>query len=80
MAKKNNIRSMRFSDTVIDMIERQQGRNFTEKFDNLVTRCMWELPRKEEELADLQRRIERERERLKAIRKKIQELDELLYT
>lgn len=33
---KNNIRSMRFSDCMIEII--------TQKFEALATRCMWELP------------------------------------
>lgn len=57
MARKNNIRSMRFSDDVIEMIESQQGRNFSEKFENLVTRCMWELPEKERRIAELDKDI-----------------------
>lgn len=57
MARKNNIRSMRFSDDVIEMIESQQGRNFSEKFENLVTRCMWELPEKERRIAELDKEI-----------------------
>ena len=50
MAKKNNIRSIRFSDEIIEMIESQAGETFTAKFEALVTRCMWELPKKEKEL------------------------------
>lgn len=57
MASKNNIRSMRFSDTMIEMIEAQVGDTFTAKFEALVTRCMWELPKKEAELEQLERRI-----------------------
>ena len=44
MAQKNNIRSIRFSDELAELIDRQVGRTFTEKFENLVTRCVWELP------------------------------------
>lgn len=57
MEKKSNIRSMRFSDTMIEMIESQVGNTFTAKFEALVTRCMWELPAKEKELKSLERRI-----------------------
>lgn len=57
MARKNNIRSMRFSDDMIEMIESQAGHNFSEKFENLVTRCMWELPEKERKLAELDKKI-----------------------
>lgn len=63
MAGKN-IRSMRFSDEIIQMIESQTGENFTQKFENLVTRCMWELPQKERELASINEMIRTRREQL----------------
>lgn len=64
MAAKNNIRSIRFSDELAELIDRQVGDTFTQKFENLVTRCVWELPQKEKELARIQADIQRERERL----------------
>ena len=57
MANKTNIRSLRFSDELAELIEGQQGQNFTEKFENLVTRCVWEVPARGKELAELERRI-----------------------
>lgn len=68
MASKNNIRSMRFSDEIIEMIEQQTGNTFTQKFENLVTRCCWELPAKERELAEIQKSIDQERKRLVDLR------------
>ena len=65
MAAKNNIRSIRFSDELAELIEQQQGRSFTEKFENLITRCVWELPAKEEELFKLETRIQEKREQLR---------------
>lgn len=70
MAKKSNIRSIRFSDEIIDMIETQTGDNFTAKFEALVTRCVWELPRKQQELKEIQKQIENERKNLRIIREK----------
>lgn len=64
MAQKNNIRSIRFSDELAELIDQQIGRTFTEKFENLVTRCVWELPGKEEQLRRIQEQIDRERQRL----------------
>ena len=61
MANKTNIRSIRFSDELAELIEGQQGQNFTEKFENLVTRCVWEVPAREKELAELERRIREKR-------------------
>ena len=64
MGQKNNIRSIRFSDELAELIDRQVGRTFTEKFENLVTRCVWELPQREKQLEDIQKQIDQERERL----------------
>lgn len=64
MAGKNNIRSIRISDEMAELIDRQAGSNFTEKWENLVTRCVWELPRQEERLEAVQEKIKQEQERL----------------
>ena len=75
MAKKNNIRSIRFSDEIIEMIESQAGDTFTAKFEALVTRCMWELPKKEQELKSIQERIDYQRKQLSRISQKVNELE-----
>ena len=59
MAQKNNIRSIRFSDELAALIDQQIGDTFTQKFENLITRCVWELPQKEEELRRVQDQIRR---------------------
>lgn len=79
MAKKNNIRSIRFSDEMIEMIESQAGDSFTAKFEALVTRCMWELPKKERELKQVQKDIDYQREKLKKISKQAYELENTMY-
>ena len=70
MAHKNNIRSIRFSDELADLIDRQVGRTFTEKFENLVTRCVWELPKKDMELAQIRAQISKEKQRLRELEQK----------
>lgn len=62
--KKNNIRSIRFSDEMADLIERQPGNTFTEKFENLITRCVWELPQKEKELEQINKQIQHKRQEI----------------
>ena len=47
-----------------ELIDRQQGDTFTQKFENLVSRCVWELPAKERELAALEERIREKRDLL----------------
>lgn len=73
MATKNNIRSIRFSDELADLIDRQQGKNFQQKFENLITRCAFELPEKEAEIARLD-------EQRKAKLQQLRELDNKLRT
>lgn len=80
MAGKPNIRSIRFSDELAELIDRQVGSTFTEKFENLVTRCVWELPRKEAELEQINTAIRQERERLAAIRKQREKLDQIIFS
>lgn len=74
MAAKNNIRSIRFSDELAELIDRQAGDTFTQKFENLITRCVWELPQKEEQLARIQADIQRERERLYNLQRATEQL------
>lgn len=74
MAKKNNIRSIRFSDEMEELIDRQVGNTFTQKFENLVTRCVWELPEKEKQLARIQAEIQRERQRLSDLQRATEQL------
>lgn len=78
MAGKPNIRSIRFSDELAELIDRQAGNTFTEKFENLVTRCVWELPQKEEQLKQIQEQIDQERELLQRLRKRRNKLDQTI--
>lgn len=59
--KKGNIRSIRFSDELIDIINQQVGDNFTQKFERLVYNCYMLLPEKERQLEQLEERIQRKR-------------------
>ena len=74
MAQKNNIRSIRFSDELAELIDRQVGRTFTEKFENLVTRCVWELPEKEKELERLEKEISQKQQQLQEMRNQVYKL------
>lgn len=77
MAAKNNIRSIRFSDELAELIDRQVGDTFTQKFEGLITRCVWELPQKEKQLEQIKADINRERQRLYDLQKATQELRQL---
>lgn len=74
MAQKANIRSIRISDDMAELIDRQAGANFTEKWENLVTRCVWELPKKEGLLKAIQARIDEERQRLYDLQRATEQL------
>ena len=71
---KNNIRSIRFSDELADLIDRQAGDTFTQKFENLVTRCVWEVPAAEKRLEQVREEIKRERQRLYDLQKATEQL------
>ena len=72
---KSNIRSIRFSDAILEMIEQQPGDSFTAKYEGLITKCCWELPRKQQELAEIQKQIDNERKHLRYIRDKKTKLE-----
>lgn len=74
MAGKSNIRSIRISDDMAELIDRQAGTNFTEKWENLVARCMWELPKQEERLKAVQEQIRKEQQRLWDLQKATEQL------
>lgn len=78
MGKKNNIRSIRFSDELAELIDRQQGDTFTQKFETLVTRCVWELPGKQREVKQLEELIQEKREMLMELSGQIRELEAVL--
>ena len=46
------------------LIDRQVGDTFTARLENLVTRCVWELPERERQLAELDRQIAVKRKEL----------------
>lgn len=72
MAK--TVRTMRLSDEIIGIIESQEGETFTEKFENLVSISIRELPEKKRQLAEYQRMIDQEKKQLSFIRDKKQKL------
>ncbi len=78
MAKKNNIRSIRFSDELAELIDRQTGSSFTEKFENLISRCVWEIPAKEEELKRLDRQIQEKQDKLRVLSAKVYQTGQLI--
>ena len=61
---KNNIRSVRFSDEMIEIINQQIGDNFTQKFERMVYNCYMLLPEKQRQVEKLDKDIKEMREAL----------------
>lgn len=78
MAGKPNIRSIRFSDELAELIDRQAGNSFTEKFEGLITRCVWELPQKEAELKNIEEKIQQQWALFFKLRDKRQKLEQTM--
>lgn len=75
---KGNIRSIRFSDELMEIIEAQPGETFTAKFEGLVRRCVSELPEKEAQLASVQAQIQNERNYMRNLRERRQKLEQAM--
>ena len=75
---KTTLRSIRISDDMAELIEQQAGNNFTEKWTNLVTRCIWEQEEAKAQLDMYKRFIDQERERLHILEKKRQRLEQTM--
>lgn len=76
--KKNNIRSIRFSDELLEIIEQQVGENFTQKFERLIYNCYMLSSQKEEEIRRLDAEIALRREMVAGLRKEFSQLAPLL--
>lgn len=70
--RKNNIRSMRFTDEMIQLINQQPGHTFTARFEALVTKCLKELPDAERRLEEIKEQRQREQEKYHDMRKRVQ--------
>lgn len=79
MAKKNNNRNIRITDQMLELIEQQAGDNFTEKWENLVTRCVWELPHVEEKLKRYNELIEKRSKVLQDLQQEISTMHDTIY-
>ncbi len=80
MGQKNNIRSIRFSDEMAQLIEHQTGNTFTQKFENLIYRCVWELPEQERRLEAIREKIKQEQKRLYNLQRATEQLRQLEQT
>ena len=64
---KSNIRSIRFSDEMMELINQQVGVNFTEKFERLVYNAYMLSSEKEKEIERLDESIDKRKIRLREL-------------
>lgn len=64
---KNNIRSIRFSNEIAEIIEKQIGDSFNAKFERLVYNSYMLLEERLKQAAEIENRIKSEKERLSRI-------------
>lgn len=69
MAKKSV--TVRLNEDIIELVNRQQGETFTQKFENLVTRCVWELPQVEKQLKSYKDKVKREQKQLSKLSQQV---------
>ena len=67
MAKKNNLKSIRLSDQVMDYVINFEGDGFNQKFENLVLFCMEQEESKKQRIALLDQQIARQYKKLYAL-------------
>ena len=67
MAKKNNLKSIRLSDQVMDYVINFEGDGFNQKFENLVLFCMEQEETKKQKIAFLDQQIVKRYKKLDAL-------------
>ena len=74
MAKKNNLKSVRLSDQVMDYVINFEGDGFNQKFVNLVLFCMEQEETKKQKIAFLDRQIVKQYKKMDALRQLISKI------
>lgn len=74
MAKKNNLKSVRLSDQVMDYVINFEGDGFNQKFENLVLFCMEQEESKKQKIAFLDQQIVKQYKKLDALRQLISKI------
>ena len=68
MAKKNNLKSIRLSDQVMDYVINFEGDGFNQKFENLVLFCMEQEETRKQKITFLDQQIVKQYKKLDAFR------------
>ena len=74
MVKKNNLKSVRLSDQVMDYVINFEGDGFNQKFENLVLFCMEQEETKKQKIAFLDQQIVKQYKKLDALRQLISKI------
>lgn len=74
MAKKNNLKSVRLSDQVMDYVINFEGDGFNQKFENLVLFCMEQEETRKQKIAFLDQQIIKQYKKLDALRQLISKI------
>ena len=67
MAKKNNLKSIRLSDQVMDYVINFEGDGFNQKFENLVLFCMEQEESKKQRITILDQQIAKQYKKIYAL-------------
>ena len=78
MTAKTNIRSIRLSDELMEVIEAQVGETFTEKYEGLIRRCVFEEPETVKRLEALKGELQRVEKTLEERRRQAAELQRVI--
>ena len=77
MAKKNNLKSVRLSDQVMDYVINFEGDGFNQKFENLVLFCMEQEETQKQKIAFLDQQIVKQYKKLNALRQLTSEIGDV---
>lgn len=77
MAKKNNFKSVRLSDQVMDYVINFEGDGFNQKFENLVLFCMEQEETRKQKIAFLDQQIVKQYKKLDALRQLTSEIGDV---
>lgn len=80
MGMKTERKTIRLTEEMLELIDSQVGENFSERFENLIARCMWELPDKECRLAAIQTSIDQQLRRRDKLLDQIQRYERILQS
>ena len=80
MAKKNNLKSVRLSDPVMDYVINFEGDGFNQKFENLVLFCMKQEEDKKQTIAWLDQQIVKRYKKLDALGQLMSEIRDVRKT